>query len=224
MARSCLSQTVACFAVRMGTHVSDLWACWHKLVSDWALHAPPVGLLHTPTSLGSRRKGQRVSILFREQAYPTPSRASSSAFQPARQGRPEANSSAVSYYPSHPNPMQTLTNGLRPSLCYCCMQFMRTPRSPRSCSYLISPTRYVVATCCGLDHGHPTLELDTHPGLATHIQENRAACEDDESRVTCIPRAKMFTVSILTRLATGCNSFAAGGNCCTYSTRHGLHY
>lgn len=153
-----------------------------------------------------------MSILFRGQAYPTPTRASSSAFQPARQGRREANFSVISCYapkqlrpsvPSHPNPMQTLTDGLRPSLCYC-MQI------PRSCSYLISPTRCVVATCCGLDHAHPTLELDTHPGLATHIQENRAAYEDDESRVTCIPRAKMSTVSILTRLGHRLRHFCSG--------------
>ena len=43
----CLSQTGACFAVRMGDMflISGLR---HELVSNWASHAPPVGLLGKP--------------------------------------------------------------------------------------------------------------------------------------------------------------------------------
>lgn len=93
-----------------------------------------------------------MTILFREQAYPTPTRASSSAFQPARQAgvRPTSPQSPTTYentraIPSIPPSPPRLTNALRPSSWYC-MAWQVVPEATAQLFVAHQPYETFVAT------------------------------------------------------------------------------
>lgn len=129
-----------------------------ELVSGWALHAPPVGLLltHSLTHSYTHQIGKPECEQFDQRtSLPDSNPCLVSCVPTSSPSRCAADFSAISHnlrkhpgHPSHHTLSPKIDKRLRPSLWYCMRMGKWFLRTPCSCSLLISPTR----RCRNLHH------------------------------------------------------------------------
>lgn len=129
-----------------------------ELVSGWALHAPPVGLLRTLslTHTYKHQIGKPEGEQFDQRtSLPDSNPCLVICVPTSSPSRCAADFSAISHnlrkhpgHPSHHTLSPKIDKRLRPSLWYCIRMGKWFLRTPCSCSLLISPTR----RCRNLHH------------------------------------------------------------------------